>query len=721
MLELNHALVKHERPPSRLALAKAFSAFVLDRHMRQRLSVDDSQIGLLLMTLRYLQDTRTAGEISLGLSVEDMVNALQLLNVSKSKEPEELDVHIRLAKSLYEEVDRLGEMAGDDRAKALNSLIKILALKRRPEEAQKLLEKHWQHNSSVIDPNQWKNVLVGFALVGDQDKMFNTIEMMEKQGVPFNSHVHQAVIAYYTKTTKEVEMTKTWYEIGIARGIEPTRRTDLLVLTLCIYNNELAWGEPILRLFLDTKLQKTPNDIKVSWKLILQWAVAKGKRFEEVDRLLDLLVQKSQEEGLNVRPDIDMINPLIKFAASQNDGYAAERYLALGLKRGLKPDYKTRLLQFEYRIQSGDLDGAKAAYDELKDKEYEMFDSIAPLDRLLVALCNRKPTRHAAIRELIEDLNKRNMRLGPDAVSALALVYLQNGDLQDLIDLLNVHAYRFSPKQRTSISNVFVTYCLDRSVLTAKVWDAYNILRRTFSELDLQTRTQMMSAFFERGRSDMATHVFGHMRHLDIPEMRPTIDTYVVYFEGIGKAADLESLGLVYNMLKLDNTLEPDTKLYNSLMLAHLGCRDAEESLRVWDDIMHSREGPTCNSVQIALRACEMASDGEKRARDIWSRLARLEIQITKKIYTAYVGALAGHSPFDECLDLINKAEKEIGLGTVHNALPLSEQGAMSQWASEHYPLAWEEVKKLSKRKRQDNEYPYDGGVVYNINRDIRA
>ncbi|KAL8962762.1 MAG: hypothetical protein Q9193_000881 [Seirophora villosa] len=661
MLELHHALAKHERPPPRSALLKAFSAFVMDRHVRQRLSVDDSQIALLLTTLRYLQDIRAAEEEGLGLSIEDMMNTLELLKVSKSRELEELDVHITLAEALYEEVDRLGEMAGEDRVKALNSLIKILALKRRPEEAQKLLEKHWQHDSSVIDPDQWKNVLVGFALVGDQDKMFNTIEMMEARGVPFNSHVHQAVIAYYTKTTKDVGMTKIWYEMGMARGIEPTRRTDLLVLTLCIYKNELAWGEPILRSFLDTKLQKTPNDIKVSWKLILQWAMARGKRFEEVDRLLDLLVQKSQEEGLNVRPDIDMINPLIKYAASQNDAYAAERYLALGLKRGLKPDYKTSLLQFEYRIQSGDLDGAKAAYDELKDKEYEMFDSIAPLDRLLVALCNTKPLRYAAIMELINDLKERNTRLGPDAVSALALLHLRRGELQDLIELINAHAYRFSPKQRTSILNVFVTYCLDRSVLTAKVWDAYNILRRTFPEVDPQTRTQMMSAFFERGRSDMATHVFGHMRHLDLPEMRPTVDTYVLCFEGIGKAADPESLGLVYNMLKLDSIVEPDTKLYNSLMLAHLGCRDPEESLRVWRNIMLSREGPTENSIQIVLRACEVAWHGDEQARDIWSKLERFEIQITKGIFTAYVGALAGHSLIDECLDLINKAEKEVG------------------------------------------------------------
>ncbi|KAL8721298.1 MAG: hypothetical protein Q9225_002002, partial [Loekoesia sp. 1 TL-2023] len=660
MLELSQALAKHERPPPRSSLAKAFTSFVIDRHLRQSLSVDDSQIGSLLMTFRYLRDTQTDEE-GLGLSTEDMVNTMELLKVSKSKEPEELVNHIALARTLYEEVDRLGDMAGEDKDKALNSLIKILALKRKPEEARELLQKYWDDDPRVIEVSQWKNVLVGFALVGDQEQMVSTIVMMEKHGIPFDSQVHQAIIAYYTRTSKDVEMTKKWYEFGVAMGLEPTRRTDLGVLRLCVYNNELVWGEPILRSLLDHKLQKTPNDIKVSWMLILQWAAAKGKRFEEIDRLLNLLVQKSQEKGLHVRPDIDMINPLIRLATFKNDAYAAERYLALGLKRGLQPDHKTRLLQFEYRINSGDLDGAKAAYDELKDKEYEMFDNLAPLDRLLVALCNQKPIRHDMVMELIEDCNERNIRLGPDAVAALSLLHLQRGELDNLVDLLNTHAYRFSPKQRAIIRNVFVEYCLDRSMLTAKIWDAYNILRRTFPELDLETRTKIMSEFFERGRSDMATHVFGHTRHLDMPNMRPTIDTYVLCFEGIGNAADAESLVLVYNMLKIDNTLEPDTKLYNSLMLAYMGCGASGASLLFWDDIMHSREGPTYNSIQIALRACESAFEGERQARDIWSRLKRFEIRVTREIYAAYVGALAGSSLFDECVELINNAEKEAG------------------------------------------------------------
>lgn len=722
MLELGQATAKHERPPPRSTLVKAFSAFVVDRHVRQNLSVDDSQIGLLLITFRYLRDTQTDGD-GLGLSSEDMVNTMELLKASMSKEPEELDNHIALARMLYEEIDRLGEFAGEDRDKALNSLIKILALKRRPEEAWELLEKHWVEDSSVIEPTQWKNILVGFAVIGDQDQMVKTTETMEKHGIPFDGLAHQAIIAYYTRTSNNVEMAKKWYDYGVSRGVEPTRRTDLGILKLCIYNNELEWGEPILRSLLDKKLQKNPNDIKVSWKLVLQWAAAKGKRFEEIDRLLNVLVQKSQEDGFTIRPDIDMINPLIRLAASKNDAYAAERYLALGIKRGLRPDHKTTLLQFEYRINSGDLDGAKAVYDELKDKDYEVFEKSAPLDRLLVALCNQKPIRNDVVLELVDELDERSIRLGPDAVAALASFHLQRGELPDLVDLINTYAYRFGPKQRILIRNVFVEYCLDPSMLVANVWDAYNILRRSFPELDVDTRTQIMSVFFKRGRSDMATHAFGHMRHLDMPNMRPTIDTYVLCFEGIGQAADHESLALVYNLLKLDNIVEPDTRLYNSLMLAYMGCDDPRQSLLFWDDIMHSREGPTYNSIQIALRACESAPYGERQARDIWSRLKRFEIRVTREIYAAYVGALAGQSLFDECVGLIDNAKKEADytpdvllLGTFYNASPLAKQRAMETWAEKAYPDVWADVKKLSKRKKRSG-----GGMMYNINRDIRA
>ncbi|KAL9030786.1 MAG: hypothetical protein Q9180_006873 [Flavoplaca navasiana] len=522
-------------------------------------------------------------------------------------------------------------------------------------------------------------------------------------------------------------MTKKWYDYGVVNGLKPTQRTLRRVLGVCIYNNELEWGEPLLRSLVDGELTNT-KDSKAYWKLVLQWAAAKGKSVEELDRLLNMMIQKTGEQGLDVRPDIGLINSLIAFATFKNDPYTAERYLALGRRWGLEPDSKTLLLQLDYRISSGDLDGAKAAYDELKGRELETDADLKFINRLIVAMCNQKPLKYNVLMELVDDLTERKARLNPETISALALVHLQRGELHDLIDLLNTHVYRFEANARLSICHDLIQFCFDRSMLTARIWDAYNIIRQTFREMDLETRTKMIVEFFERGRSDMATHVFGHIRHLDSPDIKPTLETYVLVFEGIAKAADAESLALVHNMLKLDATVEPNTKLYNALMLAYMGCGDPRQALIFWDDIIHSREGPTYSSIQIALRACGDAPFGERQARDIWSRLKRFDIRVTREIHAAYIGALAGQALFDECTELINNAKKEAGLtpdvlmlGTFHNSLPDAKQEAMRHWAAKEYPAVWAEVQKLSKRNKMSSSGNFSNGIVYNVGTDIRA
>ena len=659
MLQLGQALAKHERPPPRSALVNAFTSFVLDKQENERVAVEDSQIGLLLTTFRYLQDTQDE-EGALGLSVGDMVNTMSLLTGPSVRRAIETTNTVSLARSLFDEVNRKEELTAEDRHQGLNTLIEVLASKKKPLEARDLLEEHWKQDSSSIDRKQWVNVVLGFARVDEQEQMIRTIETMEEYDVSFDNQAHQYVVEFYV-SNKNVELIKKWYEYGVARGLRPSQRTLRRVLGVCIYNNELEWGEPLLRSLVDGE-PSNPKDSKAYWRLILQWAAAKGKSVEELDRLLNVMVQKTREQGMDVQPDMGLINGLIAFATFKNDSYTAERYLTLGRKWDLEPDSKTFLLQLDYRISSGDLDGAKAAYDELKGRELETDADLRFINRLIVALCHQKPIKYNSIMELVDDLNERKARLNPETVSALALIHLQRGELHDLIDLLNTHVYRFEANKRLSICNDLIQFCFDRSILTAKVWDGYNIVRQTFREMDLETRTKMMFEFFERGRSDMATHVFGHIRHLDSPEIKPTVETYVLVFEGIAKAADAESLALVHNMLKLDATVEPDTKLYNSLMLAYLGCGDPRQALLFWDDIIHSREGPTYSSIQTALRACAEAPFGERQARDIWSRLKRFDIRVTKEIYAAYIGALAGQALFDECTELINNAKREAGL-----------------------------------------------------------
>ncbi|KAL8726893.1 MAG: hypothetical protein Q9181_005891 [Wetmoreana brouardii] len=734
MMQLSQALAKHERPPQRATLVEAFTTVILDHTTNKTPLTEDSDIGLLLATFRYLQETQVDND-DLGLSVEEMLHALNFLRNAGPDSLVEAPNLITLARALSEAINHREEAPENYAVKAINALIAILAARHRPLEARELLEKLWEKDPSQVKRWQWQDLMVGFARVGDQEQLVKTIDMMKNWGIRFDSGIHESLILFYT-SAKNVDMMKKWYGFGIANGVEPTRQSQMAVLRLCSFTNNIEYGEPIMRSYLD-KSSTNELDRKATWTLILRWAAAKGKGFEELDRLLSVLVQKSKDQGLDIQPDIRMINGLISMANFKKDAYAAERYLALARKWNLKPDDKTLRLQLEYRIDSNDLDGAKATYDELKSnwRGLDKLDVYEPMNkaafdlmnRLIVALCNQRPVNYNLIMELVGDLDERRGPLSPDTVSALALLHLQRGELHELVDLLNTHVYRFSVEQRAVVCRVFVDYCLDPSVLTAKVWDAYNILRRTFAELDTGRRTKIMLAFFDRGRSDMATHVFGHMRHLDMPSMRPTTESYVLCFEGIAKAADSESLGLVHNMLKLDNIVELDTRLYNALMLAYTGCGDPGQSLLFWDDIIHSREGPTYNSILIALRACEEAPFGERRARDIWSRLKRFEIRVTRETYAAYVGALAGQSLFDECVELINNAKGEAGyspdvllLGTFHNALPGAKQEVMEKWAVEAYPDVWTEVKRLSKRRKRGS-YGYGDGVVYNINRDVRA
>ncbi|KAI4273203.1 MAG: hypothetical protein LQ337_004791 [Flavoplaca oasis] len=725
MLQLVQALAKHERPPERSILISAFTSFILDKQENERVAVEDSQIGLLLTTFRYLQDTQNEHG-GLGLSVGEMVNAMSLLTGTGVRRAVETTNTVALARSLYDEVNRKEELTAEYRHQGLKTLIEVLAAKKKPTEARALLEGQWTEDPTSTDPKQWINIILGFAKVDEQDQMIKTIEIMEGHDISFDSQAHQYLVEFYA-SNKNVEMTKKWYDYGVVHGLKPTQRTLRRVLGVCIYNNELEWGEPLLRSLVDGELSNT-KDGKAYWKLVLQWAAAKGKSVEELDRLLNVMIQKTGEQGMDVRPDIGLINSLIAFATFKNDPYTAERYLALGRRWGLEPDSKTLLLQLDYRISSGDLDGAKAAYDELKGRELETDADLKFINRLIVAMCNQKPLKYDVLMELVDDLTARKARLNPETVSALALVHLQRGELHDLIDLLNTHVYRFEANARLSICHDLVQFCFDRSMLTARIWDAYNIIRQTFREMDLETRTKMIVEFFERSRSDMATHVFGHIRHLDSPDIKPTLETYVLVFEGIAKAADAESLALVHNMLKLDATIEPNTKLYNALMLAYMGCGDPRQALIFWDDIIHSREGPTYNSIQIALRACGDAPFGERQARDIWSRLKRFDIRVTREIHAAYIGALAGQALFDDCTELINNAKKEAGLtpdvlmlGTFHNSLPNAKQEAMKHWAAEKYPAVWAEVQKLSKRNKMSSSGDFLNGIVYNVGTDIRA
>lgn len=667
MSELTKRLNNGTRPPPSDELVEAFNAFFL-AGIDALTPLENTQVQQAMCTFEYLRDTYDQadkfriGEEEIRVALARLGNSLSLHGSKQTLNKEQSRTHNQLATLLFEELEKRRKTSAE-RGESLVPLkenvlplIQVLSLSGDSMRARELIELHWYPDLVHSGRSLWVHVLRGFAREDDSKELLKTIERMQNHGVPFDSKAHQSVVLFYTRKG-DIPMTKKWYQHPIADSKKPTPHTDACVLRLCLRNNEFEWGTPILKAMLD----KNPDTIR-DWSIVFEWAAAQGKGVDEIERMMEIMVRRNEDSEKSVHPNIETINALVELANSKNDPYTAERYVALGQKWGFQPNAETYLLQLDYRIKVGDLAGARIVYDRLQTEGITENRDLPLVNRLIVALCAQNSQPSTKIMDVVEDLIARKVRLEPETVAALTIYQLNNEDYYDLIDLLHTHTNHYGLDQRAFIRDIFVGFCLDQSKATDRVWNAYTILSGNFPETEAESRTKIMNVFFDRDRSDMACSVFSNMRERPAGSgERPTVETYTAVFEGIAKCRDLESLQPVQNMLSLDPEIEINTKLYNGLMLAFLRCDEPHRTLEYWTDIVHSREGPTYSSIQIALHACEFVAEGDQYARDIWARLKRFDIKITKEIYMAYIAAFAAHGFFAEGVNLVGEAEKEIG------------------------------------------------------------
>ena len=729
MLDLNTLLRINARPPPSSSLVQAFKQFF---ERKDRPPLEEPQALHVRITFQHLQE-HNLEQVDFGLDTSILVKVLKALrHVGQYEKQEE---RRKLAQLIFEELERRSDSLDEknQRAKAsrkiyLPSYLRILLQCGESLHARQLLENLWQtdlkHTEDLRHTNvdHWLYPLTGFCFEKNDKEILHTIELMQKYNIPFNNKIHQWIISTFA-AIEDLSSVKRWYFHPIANGGVPTLQTNISVLRMCCSYKDFDWGQQILQ----SLLEREPN--KESWDITFRWAAAKGKGVDEIERMMEVMVRRNKEQNNAERPDIETINGLIEIANSENDSYTAERYVSLAQKWKMLPNAQTFLLQLDYRLKVGDIDGARHAYSQLQTVEIFDQEDVPLINKLILSLCKAKEQDYDVIMRLVDDVSERQARLEPDTISALCLIHLNRNELHHVIDLLHTHVYNYDVDQRAAIREAFVQFCLDRTKNNAQAWDAYSILRQIFVETSNTTRLKLMNEFFARKRGDMAMHVFGHIRQRLIRENRPDADAYTQCLEGIGKMGDMESLEIIHNMLKLDSEIEPNTKLYNALMLAYTGCGEPSRSLEFWDDIVYSREGPTYNSIEIALQACETAPFGERQAREIWARLQRLEIEVTSKIYSAYIGALAGHTLINDAIQLVDNMETQIGcrpdaftlvhvqqylclsadseprLGTFYNAAPGEHNKIkVEQWAREAYPAAWQDLEKFGKRQKEDDE-----------------
>ena len=693
----------HERPPPSGQIASAWRAFFRFRY-ETKFPLEDVQVNLTRRSFLHLQ--KTCKDLpDFGLPSEDLRMALMALRNMPGGD--QIKGHNGLAKLIFGELQkrrsvssRFGESSSSFKKELLPYLL-ILCRTGEPALARDTLEKYVA-SSQFPTSNQepWRKIIQGFERKGDPEEMERTVAIMKKYNVEFDAKARVILVRYFSRID-DTENTKKWYEYPI-EGAKPEALalTDWLVLQHCVRTDNIAWGDSIVRSILEN------NPSKEGWDTIFRWSALRGKGVDEIERMINIMVKRNADRACHISPDISTINFLIRIANDADDPYMAERFLSLAYKLGLKPDAQTHLLQLTYRLKVKDLEGARAAYAALQAFDVPIETMNPRTEDLLQALISSPiySSKPGPIFALLEDLLDRRARLSAPTISSLLKLYISRGELQEVVSILREHSFHFSIADRTALRQILVDFIEGSKATTTQAWDGYQILRSHFPETTIEVRTQLMQHFFAvRKRSDMGTHIFGHMRQASTPETRPTAETYRICFTHIAGFGDHENLQIVHNMLKLDSFIEPDTRVYNSLMLAYNACDENKYALGFWDDIAHSREGPTYNSIRIALHVCELSPWGDRYAKDIWRRLKKFGIDAhAHGLIAPYLKALTSQGLLDDAKELVDKEQaagnevKPEWLGAMYNGVSMQNEKAenVRTWARTQYPTAWEDLER---------------------------
>ncbi|KAI1416222.1 complex I intermediate-associated protein [Hypoxylon sp. FL1857] len=719
LLQYRAAETDNLRLPPRTELVKAWREFFAYKTQHGR-AVNSTQASCAHRVLLHLSN-QPAGDRDGQLSDDELRTARECL----LKPPrDDFTDHIAFSRAIYTELKR----RGTHEAKDFYALVAALSQYGKALEARDLVLGYFRSMSGkepdVVRLRHFLPVIRGLAKEDREPELLDFFSQAKKAGVEYDPALHGIMTTFFAQKDNVGE-TKHWFNKPISKDLPPAPTTYYEILKFALRNNQQEWAMGIYQNLISKLESGALQTHKPCWDTSFQWAILLlGKGIDHIEHMLNVAFEHTRDKP-NSQPNMGTINGLIKIATDKNDPYLAERFIALSKKFGFEPNYKTYILQLEYRIRAKDLDGAFASFQSLRDLEETTKDKELPiLNSFIRALCDAPNPNYERVLEVTSYLEQRRVTLEPETVVSICMAFLQNDETYEVIDTLSLHTLYYSVAERSMVRKAFVRYCLDKKNSTARVWDAYALLRQFFPEAEAEYRVAIMDSFFDRRRADMAAHVFGHMRSHINPGIRPILKTYVRFMEGIGRCPDEESLKTVHNMLKMDTTIQPSTLLYNALMIGYAACDLPYRALDFWKEITTSPEGPSYASLEIVFRVYEVTPDGDSLANELWEKIKRMEIEVPENVYTAYVVTTAAHGHLTEARTLLEDMDSVVGkrpdlhdLGVVFNALPSQEtKDEFESWAKEEYPRVWAALKEKYGRRRNG-----EGLVVFKLRRPWKA
>lgn len=652
MADLMRSLADRSRAPPTDVLAKAFEVFFTARAEDPGV-ITGYQARLLIVTWKHLKARQDELDEKDWLNVYSVENLEKMLFVLSEAQclPESYDAIQKIARFAYLELCSDYKFGPNQISRqALILYISILSMYGSPEEARQVVEKFWGQLAKVT-PSPWLLVLKGFALKDDRRQMRRLIENLAFHGNKFDQASHEEL----TKTLIELDLFKavqTAYDFPIYGSSRPSLATKLAVLKYAILKSETAWARPIFE-----SLPQPPN--AKTMDIMLLWEAAQGNRATALAERVIL------PEALTVTT----LNNLLEYANAIEDRELARDFAKLADHWGLKPDQKTYLLQLESWIQAGDIEQTLQLLQGPIDANSLPQENMALVNKLITMLClsEKSDDLFQRISSLLDPLFQDNIRLEAVTVAAVTRTLLYRHDFESVSEFLRPRLGTYDSEDKAKIRAALTDYILDLTETDDHVWEAYQMLKLAFPETGVPMRTEIMVSLFRRKRNDLAVLVFGHMRQSENLSRRPKPDTYTRCLQGIARTGDADNLELIHNMLKLDLEVELNTRILNGLMLAYAACEMAEKSMAIFRQILQSDEGPSSKTVIIFFKACEKHFNGVQEARKMMDKVKKLEIPVDRKLYYAYISALAAQCEFDLATEAIETMQAQTGYEPTRN------------------------------------------------------
>jgi hypothetical protein len=517
-------------------------------------------------------------------------------------------------------------------------------------------------NPSLVPKETVKAIFRNVRETGSEEDL-KAVSLWSENSPELERQAQAMAISFYARHDR-VEETKAWVakRIGGKEGKEPMALIAFQALAPFAARNGLEqWAAEVYQELADQQ------PVTSYWHQIMIAQLWLGKGLKGAEAVMSNMVHNGESIPYDGRTCVDL---MLRTARAMGDEKLANEITSLAADQGIAPGTLAFVHWMGLKVDVGNFDGAKFSFDRLRNSSLDYLaqpgtsirlDHEKTLNGFLVLACEQKTPDFQYINEVLEYADEIQARLEPDTVAKLSVRFLENEQFLDVMDLLAVNAFKYSEAERQVVQTAFVSFCLDPKTSTGRAWSAYQVLEQYFPDLEKPDRVRLMNEFFRRKRPDMAMKVFGAMRNHRSPAYRPDSSMYRQCFEGLAKNPDLASTQQVYNWMKTDESMEPSTRIFTALMLAYTACGRSLTALDFWKEVTLCKEGPGYSTLAAVFWALEHRPDGAKMAREIWSRVESMDIDVPEDVYNAYIGAIAGSGSVVEAQKIIMNMGSFVG------------------------------------------------------------